>query len=170
MQDSFNPAVPRPIAEKLGQALLKELDRNNPALIDTPIALSLIRSGADVTLQNQWQRTALHHAANSGNLEIATALIDAGAPLDGKNNHGHTPLCVAVLYGRTDIVRLLLKAGAIPDAENNCGQTPLARARELNRTEIATMLEEAMDDWRHQGLPLKSDVKVSKPLKLRLWR
>jgi ankyrin repeat protein len=167
MQNSFNAAVPPPVAEKLGRALLKELDRNNPAFIDVPRALELIRAGADVTLQNQWKRTALHHAANSGNLEIATALIGAGAPLNGKNNHGHTPLCVAVIYGHADIVRLLLKAGAIPDTDNNHGETPLARARYSGRTEIVAMLEQAMADWQRQGLPSKSDVNVSKPLTLK---
>ncbi|TAL28247.1 MAG: ankyrin repeat domain-containing protein [Alphaproteobacteria bacterium] len=169
MQDKFNPiaSVPPIVAERLGRELLQALDRNNLALIDFPRALELINAGADITLQNQYQRTALHLAASAGNLEISTALVERGAPLNGKNNHGHTPLCVAVIYGHAAIAELLLKAGAIPDGGNNYGETPLARARYSHNTRIAAMLEQAMEEWRDQGLPLKSDVTVSKPLTLK---
>ena len=45
-------------------------------------------------------RTALHHAAMQGNLDIIDLLLDAGAEVKARDDHGMTPLLLAAANGR----------------------------------------------------------------------
>lgn len=168
MQEKFNPlASPPPlVAEKLGRAVLEAMDRKN-APLNVPVILQLIGAGADVNIKDRWQRTPLHCAVEQDNAEIASALIARGAKLDEKNHHKHTPLAVAAIYGKTAMARLLLEAGCMPDPENGCRERPIDLANHHGNKELAAMIENAMAAWRERGLPLLSDVSVSKPLTLK---
>jgi len=65
--------------------------------------------------------TALHHAAERGNLELARAICDGGADLDALNRFGETPLAKALHAGpwkpapAMDVVELLRERGATVD-------------------------------------------------------
>ena len=65
--------------------------------------------------------TALHHAAERGNLELARALCDGGAELDAVDRFGETPLAKALHAGpwkpapAMDVVELLCGRGATVD-------------------------------------------------------
>lgn len=165
MQDKFNPLAspPAAVAEKLGRALLEALDRKNTP-VDLPRVLELLDAGANVNIKDQWKRTPLHCAVELDNAPVASALIAHGAKLDEKNHHSHTPLAVAAIYGRTEMARLLLESGCIPDGENRAGERPIDFAQRHGNTALAALIENAIAAWRERGLPLWSDVTVSKPL------
>ena len=65
--------------------------------------------------------TALHHAAERGNLELARAVCDGGAELDAVDRFGETPLAKALHAGpwkpapAMDVVQLLRRRGATVD-------------------------------------------------------
>ena len=65
--------------------------------------------------------TALHHAAERGNLELARAICDSGAELDAVDRFGETPLAKALHAGpwkpepAMDVVELLRGRGAAVD-------------------------------------------------------
>lgn len=65
--------------------------------------------------------TALHHAAERGNLELARALCDVGAELDAVDRFGETPLARALHAGpwkpapAMEVVDLLRERGATVD-------------------------------------------------------
>ncbi|KHN74990.1 Acyl-CoA-binding domain-containing protein 6 [Toxocara canis] len=69
------------------------------------------------------QVTALHHAADRGNVELIECLLKAGADLRIQDYDGQTPLHYAVLCSQHGAVKCLLKHGADPtiaDFEGNC--------------------------------------------------
>jgi ankyrin repeat protein len=55
--------------------------------------------------------TAMHYAAQSGEVDIVKALLDRGAKIDIQDNDKALPLHYAVLNGYLDIVELLLDKG-----------------------------------------------------------
>jgi len=67
--------------------------------------------------------TALHDAAESGNVELVRALLSAGAEVDPVTRLGaYTPLHLAAAAGRGEVVRALLDAGADPHATTGTGE------------------------------------------------
>ena len=57
-------------------------------------------------------RTALHHAASIGSLEIVQMLLSYGADVDAKDDTGFTPLIVAVAASKSEVVSELIGNGA----------------------------------------------------------
>eukprot|EP00930_Biecheleria_cincta_P054959 TRINITY_DN4132_c0_g3_i2.p1 TRINITY_DN4132_c0_g3~~TRINITY_DN4132_c0_g3_i2.p1 ORF type:complete len:1229 (+),score=219.72 TRINITY_DN4132_c0_g3_i2:113-3799(+) len=53
-------------------------------------------------------RTALHHAAYEGTVEVADALLRAGADVLLRDSEGRTPLHIAASRGQVDVARLML--------------------------------------------------------------
>ena len=76
----------------------------------------LVRAGANVSArmetENSKSVTALHLAANKGNIGVVEALLEAGASLHAKDKIGRTPLVAAIAKGTAAMVALLLKRGA----------------------------------------------------------
>jgi ankyrin repeat protein len=66
--------------------------------------------------------TALHDAAEVGDVELVRALLAAGADVDPTTRLGaYTPLHLAAAGARSDVVRELLDAGADPNATTETG-------------------------------------------------
>ncbi len=82
------------------------------ALLARPINVDTKREG----------RTALHAAAERGNIELATLLLDHGAAIDALDDDLWTPLMEATDMGRDGMIDMLVARGASTTA----GQTPLA--------------------------------------------
>jgi ankyrin repeat protein len=77
----------------------------------------LLSSGAEVNLPQGDGMTALHWAAENGDVEMVRMLIDAGANTEAVTRIGdYTPLHVASEGGHGEAVRALLEAGADVDA------------------------------------------------------
>ncbi|XP_063828660.1 uncharacterized protein LOC135078036 [Ostrinia nubilalis] len=83
----------------------------------------LVAAGCDINIQGPEGMTALHIAAQGGDVELCTALLEAGdVSVDSRDLGGWTPLVWAAENDHVDVVRLLLSRGAdatTRDAEGN---------------------------------------------------
>lgn len=95
------------------------------------ISLYLIESGADVTIRNLNQSTALHFAVRHG-VEIANKLIVTGADVHAADKYGYTPLHEAVFYNNYSAVCMLLYYGANANVQCHQLMTPFMMAIEKN--------------------------------------
>ena len=103
----------------------------------------LLRAGADVNAAQGDGMTALHWAAENGQIELADVLVFAGANLEAATRlGGFTPLMVASRAGHADIVRMLADAGANLEATTETGETALHYAAWSGNPEIAVALAE----------------------------
>ncbi len=80
---------------------------------DTATIRHLLRAGADVNETHGDGMTALHWAAERGDLELAEMLMVAGANVNaGTRLGGYTPLHIASRHGHAAIVQALIAANA----------------------------------------------------------
>lgn len=77
---------------------------------------SLLQQKADVNARQLDGTTALHWAAQFGDLDAADLLIGAGANVSAVNRTGVTPLQLAAIDGNAAMLERLIKAGADPNA------------------------------------------------------
>ncbi|KPK86340.1 MAG: hypothetical protein AMJ81_01470 [Phycisphaerae bacterium SM23_33] len=90
------------------------------------IAEFLLKKGVDINAPGYLGRTAMHSAADSGNVKAIQFLIKHGANLEALDENGMTPLHSAVSEDhRLEAARLLLDAGANINATGKVGITPL---------------------------------------------
>ena len=96
--------------------------------------------------------SALHIAANKGQLEVVKLLVERGADLNYKHPITKmTPLAMAALDGYTDIVDYLLSKGADPNVKMRGNVSVLRAVRDSGDTKMAQLLESkgAKDDGCH---------------------
>ena len=111
----------------------------------------LLAAGADPNERDsaRFEQTALHLAAEQGDLELAELLLEHGAKPDEQDYWGNGPVWKALHTGGLEVnaprrgrweqmVRLLVKAGADLDRENAAGKA----ARSHFRHEIWASLRE----------------------------
>ncbi len=84
----------------------------------------LLDAGADITIQNQWGRAALHVAARRGHEGVARLLLERGADPRAATREGWSPLHVAYRSGHPRLVEVLLAAGADPQQRDTSGALP----------------------------------------------
>lgn len=89
--------------------------------------------------------TALHEAAEQGNLDVIQFLIDKGAEVNHCDDWNYTPLANAVIKGNSDAVRLLLENGAAKTIDvhlegDGDKDTSLIKAAGLGDCEIVNLL------------------------------
>ena len=94
---------------------------------DIEAVRALLKNGADVNAAQGDGMTALHWAAEAGDVEMVGMLLFAGANSQGVTRLGdYTPLHLASKAGKEGGVALLLDAGADPSARTTTGEvTPL---------------------------------------------
>ena len=100
---------------------------------DTDTVQVLIDAGADSNIQNDYGRSPLHYACESGSLDIVKMLVRAGAGVRATNEDGQTCLILAACCGRTETVRYLV---GLPEVELNHRDT------EKNYTALHYAMEE----------------------------
>lgn len=87
---------------------------------------ALIAGGADVNASQGDGMTALHWAAENGQVEMVKTLLFAGAfPDAATRNGGYTPLHLSARAGHSGAVESLLEGGANANARSTNGVTPL---------------------------------------------
>ena len=115
---------------------------------------ALLQQGADVNAAQGDGMTALHWAADRGDLEMARMLVYAGAGLEAVTRMAeYTPLHLASRAGHGAVVRALLEAGSDPAAPTGSGgATPLHLAAAAGDAEaVAALIEHGADvDAREQ--------------------
>ena len=87
----------------------------------------LLSMQADPTKEN-WYGTALHCAAESGEVATILILLEAGVSVDIKDRRGRTSLHCATVSGHTHVMQALLNNGANVNAVCNKNYTPLRYA------------------------------------------
>lgn len=93
---------------------------------DTAAVRRLVASGANVNVAQGDGMTALHWAAERGDLKMASELIKAHASVKAVTREGsYTALHIASKDGNAAVVRALIKAGADVNAVTNSGATAL---------------------------------------------
>jgi ankyrin repeat protein len=93
---------------------------------DTATVRRLVASGANVNIAQGDGMTALHWAAERGDLAMANALLRAHASVKAVTREAsYTPLHIASKNGNAAVVRALIKAGADVNALTNSGATAL---------------------------------------------
>ena len=93
---------------------------------DTAGVRRLVASGANVNVAQGDGMTALHWAAEHGDVRMANALLKAHASVKAVTREGnYTPLHIASKNGNAAVVRALIKAGADVNAVTNSGATAL---------------------------------------------
>jgi ankyrin repeat protein len=131
-------AGPRP---KAGEPLIEATRRGDVAAVRT-----LLRDGADPSAAQGDGLTALHVAAETGNLEITRLLIAGKADVQAKSRlGGYTPLHLAAGAAHVEVVRALVQAGAdVKAVTTTGGVTPLhLAAKALNGEAAVRVLIEA---------------------------
>lgn len=121
-------------------------------------AKALVDAGADVTVRDEDGTTALHLAAESGNLQTMRTLMRAGADPVCQRDWGKrtTPLHIAAANGRTSAARELLLAGAQPSARDARGMTPLHTAASLGHSAALAEIVTALEARQEEGQLLRS--------------
>jgi ankyrin repeat protein len=111
---------------------------------DTAAVRALIKQGADVNAAQGDGMTALHWAADHGDVEQTRMLIYAGARLEAATRNGnYTPLHLAARSGKASVVKALLDAGAnVKAATSSGGATPLHFAAENGNPDAVLALLE----------------------------
>lgn len=89
-------------------------------------------------------KTAFHHAAEHGKVEIMSALLMRNANINAADNDGNTPLLVAAKSVLTSIVTIafLLENGANFHATNDEGEDAIAVARKRKNWAILDAIED----------------------------
>jgi len=109
----------------------------------------LLDKGADISASTKDGATALHRAAESGDMDMLTLLLDRGADVNARRKSGRSPLASAVVFGHGAAVRYFLSKGAKP----NLGDVGLNRAVFQGNVEIVKALLEAGAELKNSGGP-----------------
>ncbi|ORY61624.1 ankyrin repeat-containing domain protein [Pseudomassariella vexata] len=99
----------------------------------------------DINQQNSHGATALHLAAQNGNVSSVALLLEKGANVDTHNRRRETALILAGKYGHEAVVRLLLKNKADDLAEDDENWTALHWAIIGRHNDVAKLLLDCND-------------------------
>ena len=120
-----------------GLQLLNTIEQGN-----TEKSMELIALGADLTVKNFYEDTALSLACIHSLPTVALALINnTTVEINNTNKDGSTPLMYASKNGLLNVVKSLLDAGAKINTKNNNGYTARNYAIINNKTETNTYLK-----------------------------
>ena len=109
----------------------------------------LVRSVYDLNIQNNDGDTAVHIAAQKGNLKHLELLIDNGAEVNILNDHSLSPLYLAVLNEKKECCELLMekKAKAFFDGNDiQKDRSPIFLAIRNQNKELLEMMFEVIED------------------------
>jgi len=105
--------------------------RQSSARGETASVRKLLERGCHPGFSDAAGFTAMHYAAQCGNVECLEAMLGVfggGCDWDAPDKTGWSTLAVAAHAGHVGAVQFLLEQGADPAAVDSCGRTPLHHA------------------------------------------
>lgn len=129
-------------------------DRNGSTLLMIAAGLGhydasklIVECDADIhQVDSMMGVTALHRAAQSGNVQIIKMLLNKGAFIDGQSFvNGHTPLLDAAFYKRYDAMELLLKSGSNLKLKNTLGLTVMDWGKRQKDKRIINLVKQQLE-------------------------
>jgi len=125
--------------DDFGRTALHYVPVDLPGKDQVKAAKRLIKSGADINLQDKNGWTPLHFAAQEHSVSVVKVLLGAGAKVDLVDKFGNTPLFTAVMHsrGKGGIIELLRVYGSDPFKKNNYGNSPVSMARKIGNYDVA---------------------------------
>ena len=107
----------------------------------------LLEYGANVNFKRDTDsQTALHLAAESGNLVLTKILLNNGAEVNLRNRDDQTPLYLAVINEHIETIKLLIESGANIDIRDSKSETALDHAVYCQNEEVMeTLLRNGAD-------------------------
>ena len=113
---------------------------------------ALLKDGADVNTTQADGMTALHWAAQKGDVELAKVLLYASANVKATTRiGGYTPLLIASKNGDAAMIETLTKAGADANAPTTNGTTPLMLASAAGKPAAVKALLDHGAERQRQG-------------------
>lgn len=132
-------------------------DEGNTALLvaarknQVEVVAELLRNGADFSVQNRFNMTAMTFAVRSGLAGVIELLRQRGCPLHLPN--GFSALFEAARLGHADVVNLLLQdPDVLVDEVNLIQETPLIVATRAGHEEVARTLLLHSADIEHRAM------------------
>uniref|UniRef100_A0A8R1XUT2 non-specific serine/threonine protein kinase n=1 Tax=Onchocerca volvulus TaxID=6282 RepID=A0A8R1XUT2_ONCVO len=144
-------------SEETGQLVYEAVMYENEELLRELLEVN----PGKVYYRDKYGRSALHIAAQNGNVPILDLLIKAGADVNsmaGPSALCATPLHVAAVAGHLEAVRHLIEAGAellATDLRDHCA---LELAQMANQFETACVLIDAIESVRNKTRQLHDDL------------
>lgn len=135
--------------ERLGRVLVAACKEPK---FDEKGVMGMVGLGADVNAKIFKGATALHKAAETGNVECVKALVAAGAKVDAVDDAGRTPLLKASWYGRVSTVGALVAAGADATATDAAGKGLRETAREGRAAQTNALLASFSEGGKNHSL------------------
>jgi ankyrin repeat protein len=137
----------------------KAIPAAKPHIIEFSLDLSVWGSNYPTTIR--WPEisgafTALHFAAQKGNLESARILLDAGVDINESHPEYGNALLIAVASAHEQMALFLLQNGADPNVKDGWGATPLHYALHkglLNLNGVKPIDDKSID-WKREDMPL----------------
>jgi len=109
--------------------------------VKTFVTKCLLKNGADHSLKDQNGKTALHYAAEKGNLDTCQILASYGAKVNCLASATQlTPLHFAILCDKKNVAIYLLENGADHSLKDCFGNTALHYASEKGNLDICQLL------------------------------
>jgi ankyrin repeat protein len=107
--------------------------------VAVPLGLVLLGAGADASIVNNEQNTALTIAADRGLAALIPALVKNHADVNFQGGDG-TALAVAADKGNADVAKALLEAHADPNLADEKNRTPLMKAAQRDKVDVIKVL------------------------------
>lgn len=107
------------------------------------VAVALIEAGANPERPDQTGNSALHLAAQRGDVVVIDKALSRTNKVDIENREGMTPLMMAAKAGQAGAVERLLKGGANPNRADFTGRTVSEWAKEGRSAKVVGILQRA---------------------------
>jgi hypothetical protein len=106
---------------------------------------ALLSRGADIDMENDLGKSALHFAAIGNKAPVVAYLCSNGAKVDKQDNDGNTALHRACDWGSQQASKELIKFGADTTLQNHLNATPLQYAADIKTGNFRSSLSEYID-------------------------
>ena len=141
IKGGINPPAPTKASEAAPAIVLAARSGDAAAM-----KAALAAGGGTEQQERMSQRTALHFAAESGNMDVVRMLLESKANPNAQDRTGKTPVTIAAERGKADVLKALLAAGGDANARDQVKGSPVLWASGLGTPETVQILLDAKAD------------------------